>query len=145
MGDQNRAFILFIKWMGFRSVIIDITHSKRASGKSSYTLKKQLCLACEIIITQSNKPLIFSTKIGFIIAILAFLYAIFLILRFFISGISVAGWTSIIVSIWFIGGIILAQLGILGMYVGYVFDQTKSRPIFIVRNMIKKGISKFEF
>src|ERR1039458_5752402 len=60
MGDQTRAFTLFIKWMGFKSTAIDINHDERGSGKSSYTLKKQLHLALEIITTQSNKPLILS-------------------------------------------------------------------------------------
>ena len=128
MGDQNRAFILFIKWMGFKSAVIDIDHAERAAGKSSYTLRKQLRMALEIVTTQSNKPLILSVQFGFAIAVLAFLYGSYMILRYFMYGISVEGWTSTIVSIWFVGGLILAQMGILGLYIGYVFDQTKGRP-----------------
>jgi len=60
-----------------------------------------------------------------------------MIARYVMYGISVAGGTSTIVSIFFVGGIIMAQLGILGLYVGYVFDQTKSRPIFIVREFVQ--------
>ena len=137
MGDQNRAFILFIKWMGFKSAVIDIDHAERAAGKSSYTLRKQLRMALEIITTQSNKPLILSVQFGFAVAFLAFLYGSYMILRYFMYGISVEGWTSTIVSIWFVGGVILAQMGILGLYVGYVFDQTKRRPSFIVRELIE--------
>jgi len=136
MGDQNRAFILFIKWMGFRQAVIDIEHAERASGNSSYTLRKQLQLALEIITTQSNKPLILSIKMGFTVSFLSFLYAIYLAIRYLIYNVSVAGWTSTIVSIYFVGGIILAQMGILGLYIGYIFDQTKQRPIFIVREVI---------
>jgi glycosyltransferase involved in cell wall biosynthesis len=73
MGDQNRAFILFIKWMGFKSAVIDIDHAERAAGKSSYTLRKQLRMALEIITTQSNKPLILSIRVGFGVSLLAFL------------------------------------------------------------------------
>lgn len=141
MGDQNRAFILFIKWMGFKSTAIDVDHSERASGKSSYTLRKQLRLASEIITTQSNKPLVLSIKIGFAVALAAFLYAWLIVFRYFVYGISVTGWASLIVSIYFVGGIIMAQLGILGLYIGYVFDQTKGRPIFIVREVVEKGVS----
>jgi polyisoprenyl-phosphate glycosyltransferase len=137
IGDQNRAFILFIKWMGFKSVAIDIDHAKRASGKSSYTLRKQLQLASQIITTQSNKPLILSINIGFSVALAAFLYAVVLVFRYLGHGISVSGWTSTIVSIYFVGGVILAQLGILGLYIGYVFDQTKNRPLYIVRELVE--------
>jgi dolichol-phosphate mannosyltransferase len=137
MGDQNRAFILFIKWMGFRSAVVDIDHAERAAGRSSYTLRKQLRLALEVITTQSNKPLILSIRLGFAVSLLAFLYGIYMVSRYLVFGISVAGWTSTIVSIYFVGGIIMAQLGILGLYVGYVFDQTKGRPIFIVRELVQ--------
>jgi len=137
MGDQNRAFTLFIKWMGFKSAVIDIDHDERASGKSSYTLKKQLHLALEIITTQSNKPLILSIKVGLSVALMSFLYAFFIVVRYFTQGISVSGWASLIVSIYFVGGIILAQLGVLGLYIGYVFDQTKTRPLYVVREVVE--------
>jgi len=138
IGDQNRAFVLFINWMGFRSTVIDIDHAERASGKSSYSLRRRLKLALEIITTQSNKPLILSIRTGFTVSLLALLYAVYLVVRYFYSGVSVEGWTSTIVSIYFVGGILLAQLGIVGLYVGYVFDQTKGRPIFIVRELYQK-------
>jgi glycosyltransferase involved in cell wall biosynthesis len=137
MGDQNRAFILFIKWMGFKSAVIDIDHAERAAGKSSYTLRKQVRMALEIITTQSNKPLILSIRLGFGVSLLAFLYGTYMIARYLVFGISVMGWTSTIVSIYFVGGIIMAQLGILGLYIGYVFDQTKGRPTFIVRELVE--------
>ena len=137
MGDQNRAFVLFIKWMGFKSAVIDVDYTERASGKSSYTMRKQLLLAMEIITTQSNKPLILSIKLGFTLSLLAFFYMVYLIARYFMYHTVTAGWTSTIVSIYFVGGIILAQMGLLGLYIGYVFDQTKGRPIFIVRESIE--------
>lgn len=137
MGDQNRAFTLFIKWMGFKSTAIDIDHDERGSGKSSYTFKKQLHLALEIITTQSNKPLILSIKVGLSVALMSFLYALFIVVRYFTQGISVSGWASLIVSIYFVGGVILAQLGVLGLYIGYVFDQTKARPLYVVREIVE--------
>jgi dolichol-phosphate mannosyltransferase len=137
MGDRNRAFLLFIKWMGFKSAEVAVDHAERASGKSSYTMRKQLRFALEIVTTQSNKPLILSIKVGFTVSLLAFLYALYLIIRYLIYDVSIAGWTSMIVSIYFVGGLILAQLGILGLYIGFVFDQTKGRPIFIVRERVE--------
>jgi dolichol-phosphate mannosyltransferase len=137
MGDHNRAFILFIRWMGFKSAVIDVDHAERAGGRSSYTLRKRLRLALEVITTQSNKPLILSIRVGFGVSLLAFLYGIYMIARYMLYGISVAGWTSTVVSIYFVGGLILAQMGILGLYIGYVFDQTKGRPSFIVRELVE--------
>jgi glycosyltransferase involved in cell wall biosynthesis len=143
MGDQNRAYILFIKWMGFKTTAIDVEHNERASGDSSYTLKKQLRLAGEIITTQSNKPLIISIKFGATVAVISAIGGLIQIFKYFYYG-SVMGWTSLIVSIYFIGGITLTQLGILGLYIGYVFNQTKGRPIYIVRELVSHGRSSIE-
>jgi glycosyltransferase involved in cell wall biosynthesis len=142
MREQNRAFILFIRWMGFKSTVIDIDHCERASGKSSYSLRRRFRLATEIITSQSNKPLVLSIQAGFTISLFAFIYALVIILRRLIWGISVSGYASTIVSVWFIGGVILAQLGILGQYIGYLFDLAKNRPLYIVRETVSKQTSK---
>jgi len=136
MRDQNRAFILFIKWMGYKQAIIDIDHAERPCGKSSYDLRRRTRLAFEIITAQSNKPLILSIRIGFIFALLSFMYIAHLILRYFLTGVSLTGWTTIVVSIYFMGGLILMDLGLIGLYLGYVFNETKARPLFIVRNTV---------
>ena len=94
MGDQNRAFVLFINWMGFRSAVIDIDHAERGSGQSSYSMRKRLRLALEIITTQSNKPLILSIRAGFSVSLLALIYAVYLVIRYLYAGVSVEGWTS---------------------------------------------------
>ena len=137
MGDRNRAFVLFIKWMGFKSAVLEFDRPERASGRSSYNFSKQIRLASEIITTQSNKPLILSIKVGCAVAFCSFLYGVLIILRYFLKGISVTGWTSLIVSIYFVGGIIMAQLGVVGLYIGYIFDQTKERPLYIVREIVE--------
>jgi dolichol-phosphate mannosyltransferase len=142
MGDRNRAFILFIKWMGFKSAVIDVVHAERCSGSSSYTLKKQLQLACEIITTQSNKPLVMSIKVGCVVTVASFLYGMVTLYRYFFHSISATGWTSLIVSICFVGGIIIAEVGVLGLYIGYVFDQTKGRPLYIVRETVECQTSR---
>ena len=86
MGDRNRAFILFIKWMGFRTGVIDVEHSERSSGTSSYTLKKQLRLAFEIITTQSNKPLVISIKVGCTVTLASFLYGVVVFYRYLLRA-----------------------------------------------------------
>jgi dolichol-phosphate mannosyltransferase len=90
-------------------------------------------MAIDNIVSQSNKPLKLSIKFGFSISLLSVLYAIYLIIRYFIYKTPIEGWTSVMVSIYFIGGLIFANFGVLGLYIGKIFDETKDRPLYIVR------------
>jgi len=142
MREQNRAFVMFIKWMGFKSTAIDIDHAARPEGKSSYSLRRRFRLASQIITAQSNRPLVLSIQVGFTVSLIAFAYAIWIVVKRLVWNISIAGWPSLIVSIWFVGGMIMAQLGVLGLYLGYVFDQVKGRPLYIIRETIEDQTSK---
>jgi glycosyltransferase involved in cell wall biosynthesis len=133
MREQSRTLNYFVRWLGFRTTAIDIEHASRASGKSSYSFIKLTELALNTIMSHSNKPLKVSIFFGFLMAFMALSYAAYIVYRFIFWGITVPGWTSTIVSIYFVGGLILANLGVLGVYLGKVFDETKSRPTFVVR------------
>jgi len=133
LKEQNRNFPLFVEWLGFRSTAIDIEHAARPEGESAYTLKKLLIFASNTIVSQSNKPLILSIKFGFTLSFLSFIYGLYLILRYYLNDISVEGWTSVIVSIYFIGGLLFANMGILGLYIGKIFEEVKGRQLFIVK------------
>ncbi|WP_228156466.1 glycosyltransferase family 2 protein [Arcobacter caeni] len=133
LREQNRMYPLFINWIGFNKTEIDIEHAKREEGKSSYTIKKLIDLAIDSIVSQSNKPLKLSIKFGFIVSLLSLFYAFWLIVRYFLFSIPTEGWTSVMVSIYFIGGLLFANMGILGLYIGKIFDETKNRPIYIVQ------------
>jgi dolichol-phosphate mannosyltransferase len=89
-------------------------------------------LAVDSIISQSNKPLKLSIKFGFLLSMISLIYAAWLVLRYFIFSIPVAGWTSVMVSIYFVGGLLFANMGVLGLYIGKTFDETKNRPIYVV-------------
>lgn len=130
--ESNRAYTLLIDMVGFERTQIDIKHSQREEGKSSYTLKKLLNHALDSIIYHSNKPLRLSIKFGFSISMLSLIYAVYLIGTYFINGTSVEGWTSVMVSIYFIGGLLFMNLGFVGLYIGKVFDETKARPLYII-------------
>lgn len=133
MKEHNRSYPLLVNWLGYNRMDIDIEHAKRVDGKSSYTLKKLIDLAIDSIVSQSNKPLRLSIKIGFIISFISLLFAFWLIIRFFLFSIPVTGWTSVMVSIYFIGGLLFANMGFLGLYIGKIFDETKNRPLYIVK------------
>lgn len=95
-------------------------------------------MALELITAQSNKPLQMSIKLGFLFSFLAFIYLLFLVVQFFLRGNLVPGWTSIVASIYFVGGLLLVTIGIVGIYVGNIFNETKHRPLYMVRTVKNK-------
>ena len=131
MREQNRGYTLFIKWLGFNETSIDLQSDPRYEGKSSYSLRKKLSFAFELITAQSNKPLFFAMKFGFVLSLIAFAYIIYLIIRFFNGGIAV-GWTSVVASIYLVGGLLMITIGVVGIYVGNIFNETKNRPIYVI-------------
>lgn len=133
LREQNRSYPLFVNWMGFNRTDINVEHANRAEGKGSYTLKKLINLAIDSIISQSNKPLKLSISFGFFMALASFCYAALLTSRYYIYDIPVQGWTSVMVSIYFIGGLLFANLGVLGLYIGKTFDEAKNRPLYVVK------------
>lgn len=134
--EQNRFFPLAVRWVGFNISEVNVDHSPRMTGKSSYNFRKLLNLAIDSIVSQSNKPLRLSIKAGFLLSLSSFLYAAYLASRYFFWGMLIAGWTSVMVSMYFIAGLLLANMGILGLYIGKIFDETKGRPLYIVREEV---------
>lgn len=133
MREQLRFFGGLVQWMGFSTTSLEVIHHERFEGQSSYTLKKLIKLATDTIIAFSDKPLRISIKLGFVMSFLSFSYGAYILMRALINGSTVQGWSSLIVSIYFIGGIIISMLGIIGIYLGKAFDQMKGRPLYIVR------------
>ena len=132
MREQNRGYAPFVTWLGFRRQDVDIEHAPRAYGKSGYSLRKLITLAANSIIAHSNKPLRLSIKFGFLMTFFSLLYAIWLVIKYFFFGVPVEGWTSVMVSIYLIGGLLFANMGILGLYIGKVFNETKQRPLYVI-------------
>jgi polyisoprenyl-phosphate glycosyltransferase len=133
MGEQLRFFGGLVQWLGFPVSSIVVAHAERFEGNSTYTFFKLWKLATETIIAYSDKPLRIGVRFGFGMAGLAFSYGMYILLRALLYGSPIPGWNSLIVSIYFIGGIIIAMLGIIGIYLGKAFDESKKRPLYIVR------------
>lgn len=132
MREQTRSFSIMVDWLGFPTANIDVKHSPRYEGNSSYTFYKLLKLAFNICIAYSDKPLKLLVILGFFISLFAFLYGSFVIVRILLYDSRFPGWSSLIVSLYFLSGIIIATLGILGVYIGKIFNETKKRPIYVV-------------
>jgi dolichol-phosphate mannosyltransferase len=136
INDNIKFFPLFVNFVGYRSTSIIVEHAERDSGSSSYSFTKLISLAFNSIISFSNKPLKLFVKFGMIISILSILIGTYYIVEAFNNKIEVLGFTSIIVSIWFLSGVIITTIGITGIYVGKIFDQTKNRPIYIIDEIV---------
>jgi polyisoprenyl-phosphate glycosyltransferase len=139
MREQLRFFGGLMQWMGFPAASIEVKHSERLEGKSTYTYCKLWNLSADAIIAYSDKPLRLSIRLGFLMAIVSFAYGAYFLGRGLLYGTAVEGWTSLIVSLFFIGGIIISILGIIGVYLGKTFDETKRRPLYIVRRATFDG------
>ena len=132
LKEQNRSFGLFALWVGFRRIEIDIEHAKRPLGKSSYTLTRMLRLAMDSIIAHSNKLLQISIKLGFFLSLSSLVYAFWLVVQYIFWSHPMAGWSSLMVSIYFTTGLIIGSIGVVGLYLGKIFDELKGRPLYII-------------
>ncbi len=136
MGDNIRFFPIMLQWVGFKESKIIVNHNPRTSGNSTYSLKKLLSLGFNNIIAFSEKPLKIVIKIGFYCSIISFLTGLYFLFKYITGSVSVTGFTSLIISIWFLSGIIISILGIIGIYLGKMFNQVKGRPLYIVEEKI---------
>jgi len=132
MNDYHRYFPTMVRWVGFKHTKISVSHAERAGGRSAYSLRKLINMGMDIIVSFSDKPLKLMVKIGFVIASISFLFAIYNLLLFLNHQIKVLGYTSLIVSIWFFSGLIIMVLGVVGLYIGKTFDKVKGRPAYLI-------------
>ncbi|MGO4879035.1 glycosyltransferase family 2 protein [Pedobacter psychrotolerans] len=131
---ENEPFLRgLVKWLGFKQHAIKYHPAARFSGSSKYTLKKMIRLALHGVTAFSIKPLYSAVYLGFILSLASVLYIPYVIYAF-VNHVEVSGWASMIMTIVFFGGLQLIILGIIGIYVGKMFMQTKNRPNYIIRS-----------
>ena len=134
MGDAMRYFPTQIQWVGFKKAYLPIQHDERAEGKSTYNLDRLLRLAFDTIISFSDKPMRLMVRMGLFVTLISFVVGIVFIIRYFMGLIEVMGFSSLIISLWLLGGIIISLIGIIGIYLGKLFEKAKERPTFIVND-----------
>jgi len=132
--EQLRFFGGLVDWMGFPTASIPVRHAERFAGQGAYNLRRLWHLAQDVIIAYSDKPLRISVRFGFFISLLAFVYGVYVVGHALAHRVSVVGWSSLIASVYFLAGIIISILGIIGIYLGRTFDETKKRPLYVVRD-----------
>jgi polyisoprenyl-phosphate glycosyltransferase len=137
--EPMRAFTPMVRWVGFSNSTINVEHNERFNGRSSYNWSKLINLALDIALAYSDKPLKLTVKLGFLLSFFAIIFAIISLIRFYIGDITMSGYTSLIVSIWFLSGLIIFILGIVGLYISKIFDGVKSRPLYIISKQVNNN------
>jgi polyisoprenyl-phosphate glycosyltransferase len=137
MGEALRFYGGILDWLGFERTSIVASHGTRFAGSPGYDLRKRVKLASQIILAHSDRPLHFSIAFGFLISILSGGIGMWIMLRALLyEQYSVEGWASLMVSVFFMGGIILMVLGIMGIYIGKIFNELKGRPLYVVAERV---------
>lgn len=132
LEEKIKYFPTMVKWVGFSTTYVNVEHASRSEGKSNYNLKKLLNLALDIILAYSDKPLRLIIKFGLSIALISFLMVIYVLFEKVTGKVSVSGYASLIISIWFLSGCLLTTLGVVGLYIGKIFEGVKNRPSYII-------------
>jgi dolichol-phosphate mannosyltransferase len=123
-----------VAWVGFKQTAVEYVREERWAGETKYPLKKMVKLSLDGITSFSHKPLKLASYLGFFLSLASFAYALFAIYQKFFTGVTV-----LIVITLFLNGVILLILGILGEYIGRIYDETRDRPLYIVKNKINLG------
>ena len=140
--EKNRFVRGLVSWVGFRQTAVEYVREERFAGETKYPLRKMIKLSLDAMTSFSHKPLKLAIYLGFSFSSMSFLYLLFAIFERLFTPYTVPGWTSIMATSIFFNGIILTILGIIGEYIGRIYDETKDRPLYIIGS--KAGFSRGE-
>jgi glycosyltransferase involved in cell wall biosynthesis len=132
LPERNRFMKGLYAWVGFRTEIIDYQPGERLSGKTTFSMKGLTKLAFTGVTAFTNLPLRLWSALGALVAVSAFVFAAWIVIEYFVYGNNVPGWATLVTGMAFFSGVQLLSIGILGEYVGRIFDEVKQRPVYIV-------------
>jgi dolichol-phosphate mannosyltransferase len=136
LPERNRFIPGLRSWLGFRQASVYYDRHERAAGAPKQTLRRLIRYAMDAMLSFSTKPLRVATYLGFLVSIFAFGLAVFYLITFFTLDKPVTGFTTTIVSVLFLGGVQLVAIGILGEYVGRIYEEIKQRPLYVIQERI---------
>lgn len=138
MRETYRMFAGLIEWVGFRSAFVDVQHGERYEGESSYDLRRLVRMALDGLISFSNRPLYISIGLGLSLSLLSALYGSYLLVRYLVNPATfgVPGWLSTVTVTVFLGGLVLLNQGVLGIYLGRLYNQAKGRPLYVIDKVL---------
>lgn len=132
-ADRHAHYLQVIRWLGFRQTLVDVEHAERFAGRSAYSLGRLIRHTTDGIVSHSPRLLQASTCMGFGFGLFALIQIAYLIVRKLVYGIDVPGWASLMVVAWLVGGAVLFSLGVVGLYVGRIFEQAQGRPAYVIK------------
>lgn len=137
MDEKNRYVRGIISWLGFNTTYVEFVREKRYAGKTKYPLRKMLKFATDAVVSFSYKPLRITSYLGMMLSGVSFIYLIItLFLKLFNVIDTVQGWMSVVAISLFFNGIVLLVLGIMGEYIGRIYDEVKARPLYVVNEFV---------
>ena len=134
-GEVNLFLRGIVPMVGYKSDVVYYERAERFAGESKYPLKKMLSFAIQGITSLSTKPIKMITGLGFFIFVVSIAVLIYSLVRYF-TGNTIQGWTTTVISVWAIGGLIMISLGVIGEYIGKIYLETKNRPRFIIESYL---------
>ena len=140
MREKSRFIRGMVPWIGFKQEAITYERAPRFAGETKYPLRRLLALAVDAVTSFSTAPLRAAYIAGFWIAGLSFLWASFISIRALFFERPAAGWSSVMVTVLFLGGVQLITTGVLGEYLGRIYDQVKGRPLYVINRKNSRGI-----
>ncbi|MEI6601946.1 MAG: glycosyltransferase family 2 protein [Clostridia bacterium] len=135
VNERNRYIRGIISWLGFKQTAVEFNREKRFAGETKYPLRKMIKFAFDGITSFSYKPLKIATYIGSFVSLVSFIFIIVVVIMAFLQ-MTVTGWASTLAISLFFNGVVLVMLGIIGEYIGRIFDEVKARPLYIVARTI---------
>lgn len=133
--DYRRGYLMVLTWLGFPTTTVPVVRQSRSMGKSGYSLFQLVSLAMSLVLAYSEKPLLLSIYAGLALSGLSIVAAGVVVFRYYTTDVGqvVLGWSSLMVTQFFFCGLLLMSLGVMGLYIGRIFEQVKQRPLFVVR------------
>jgi glycosyltransferase involved in cell wall biosynthesis len=132
LPERNRFMKGLYAWVGFHNVIIPYTPLERHAGATSFSMHRLTKLAFTGVTAFTNAPLRLWSALGVVVALCAIAFGIWIVIEYFVYGIDVPGWATLVTGMMFFSGVQLLSIGILGEYVGRIFDEVKQRPVYVV-------------
>jgi glycosyltransferase involved in cell wall biosynthesis len=135
--ERNRFLRGMVAWIGYRQTAVGYERAARAAGETKYPLRKMVRFAADAIVSFSFAPLRLATGLGLVVSAFSFAYAVYAVLARLFGWDVVHGWASLMVAVVFLGGVQLVSLGIIGEYVGRIYDEVKRRPLYVAE--VRRG------
>ncbi len=131
--ERDRFNRGLVAWMGFKQDVVDYSADRRNAGHTKYSFRRMIHFAIDGITSFSSRPLRMAAYAGVVVSLLGLLYALYAIIRHF-CGATIQGWTSLLITVLLLGGVQLLSLGVIGEYIARIFNESKSRPLYFIKN-----------